>query len=115
MHTVCNYAGRGSDEEGNPPAGRAGPDGAADLLAKIAEGAGGGWNILDPADLDRIKATKICPGCKLYGADLRSGDLAGANLSGADLSSANLTGADLSGTIMPDYRVCGANSIGECK
>jgi Pentapeptide repeats (8 copies)/Carboxypeptidase regulatory-like domain len=153
------------------------------LNAEIAEEATGGWNVLDPADVDRLKATKICPGCRLSGADLRFEDLTGAimpgvyltgaNLTGANLSGANLrsakmyhanlshanlshanltywadlswanlswanltgadlspgsqylsganltgtdlTGADLSGAIMPDYRVCNDNSIGECK
>lgn len=102
----------------------------------------GGWNFLDPVDLARLLATKICPGCRLYGAeldstDLRAADLCSANLAGADLSGANLSGADLSpgtkylsganltgtnltganlsGTIWTDGRVCGDNSIGECK
>ncbi|MBE0605930.1 MAG: hypothetical protein IH610_06525 [Deltaproteobacteria bacterium] len=69
------------------------------LNAKISVAPAGGWNVLGPADLGRLKATKICPGCRLYGAGLRSEDLTGANLSGA---------------IMPDYRICNDNSIGEC-
>ena len=83
----------------------------------IAEAPTGGWNVLDPADVDRLKATKICPGCRLYGADLRSEDLTGAdlnsaNLSGADLSSANLSGALLSGTYLVGANLSGANLSG---
>jgi len=70
------------------------------LDAKIAETATDGWNVLDPADVDRLKETKICHGCRLYGADLHSEEL---------------TGANLSGTIWTDGRVCGDNSIGECR
>jgi len=80
------------------------------LNANIAEATTEGWNVLDPADVDRLKATKICTGCRLYGADLRSEDLAGADLVGADLTGANLTGA-----IWPDYRICNEGSIGECR
>ena len=48
----------------------------------------------------------------LTGADLSPGS---KYLSGADLTGADLTGADLTGAIMPDYQVCGDNSIGECR
>ena len=53
-------------------------------------------------DLEKLKATKSCPGCdltwaNLAGADLSNADLNGANLSGADLNGAYLQGANLSG------------------
>ena len=80
--------------------------------AEIAEAATGGWNVLDPADLDRLKATKICPGCRLYGADLRSEDLTGANLTGANLSRADLSSANLTGAVLPGVYLTWANLTG---
>jgi Pentapeptide repeats (8 copies)/Carboxypeptidase regulatory-like domain len=82
------------------------------LNAEIAEAATGGWNVLDPADVDRLKATKICPGCRLYGADLRSEDLTGADLGSANLSRADLSSANLSGALMPGVYLSGANLTG---
>ena len=82
------------------------------LDAEIAEATTGGWNVLDPADVDRLKATKICQGCRLYGADLRSEDLSGADLSSANLSTADLSSANLTGAIMPGVYLSGANLAG---
>ena len=79
------------------------------LNAKISGEATGGWNVLDPADLERIKATKICPGCRLYGADLRSVDLTGANLIGANLIEADMAWADLTGAILMQANLSHAN------
>ncbi len=82
--------------------------------AEISVAPAGGWNVLDPGDLDRLKATKICPGCRLYGAGLRSEDLTGANLTGAMmagvyLTGSNLGGADLSGANLSSARMVRAD------
>ena len=69
-------------------------------------------SVLNRADLDRLKATKLCPGCALSGADLAFWNLSGATLSGANLNGANLTGADLSGSSLNLACLSGANLSG---
>ena len=82
------------------------------LNAEIVEASPSEWNVLDPADVDRLKTTKSCPGCRLHGADLRSEDLAGADLSSANLTGADLSGANLSGAFLPGVYLIGANLTG---
>lgn len=53
--------------------------------------------VYNQADLDRLLATKQCPGGNLAGVGLTNADLAGANLERADLSGAKLAGANLAG------------------
>ena len=68
--------------------------------------------VLNRADLDRLKATKFCPGCALSGADLAFCNLSGAIISGANLNGANLTGADLRGSSLNLAYLNGANLSG---
>jgi hypothetical protein len=72
----------------------------------------GSGGILNQADLDRLKATKSCPACNLYGADLAGADLGLANLGGADLRGAILAGVNLSGANLGGSRLSGANLSG---
>jgi len=56
----------------------------------------------NPAHVQQLIETNICPGCDLSGADLSQAhiigaDLREANLQGANLIEANLEGADLTG------------------
>ena len=50
----------------------------------------------DPAQVQQLLQTNICPGCDLSGADLIWANLTRAILGGANLSGANLSGANLS-------------------
>ena len=87
------------------------------LNAKIVEAATAGWNELDPADVDRLKATNLCTGCRLYGAylhleDLTGADLSSSNLTGADLGGANLRGATLGWAYLTGADLAGADLTG---
>ncbi len=89
----------------------------ATVNAAITDAASGDWNVLDPADFDRLMATGNCPGCRLYGAALGSASLSGAclpsaNLAGADLRSADLSGANLTGTYLTGADLSGASLSG---
>lgn len=66
----------------------------------------------NPAHVQQLLETGMCPGCDLSGADLSTehligADLREANLAGANLQNANLEGADLTGANLE-----GANLIG---
>ena len=81
---------------------------------------------LSYADLDRarLRGTSL-RNANLRGASLRNADLTGADLSGANLEYAVLSGAIMEGvrmdgsrlnqSTMPDGRVCGEASVGECR
>lgn len=84
---------------------------AADLAYTDFANADLGYADLSRADLK---------GATLTGADLTNADLTGADLSYAILRDARLgdaviTGARLSGAVWPDHRVCGRDSVGECR
>jgi len=71
----------------------------------------------DPADVERLKATRSCALCDLSGEDLsgamlQKSDLSGANLSTAKLYKADLTGANLKGTNFTGTDLSGANLTG---
>lgn len=71
----------------------------------------------EAADLQALLDTKVCNGCDLAGADLRSKQLEGArlkwtDLSRADLRGANLSGADLTGAVLERAKLDGANLQG---
>lgn len=55
-----------------------------------------------PEDLDRLKATKNCPGCDLRDASLKGAQLEQAGLEGANLMGANLEGANLQDAVLDD-------------
>jgi uncharacterized protein YjbI with pentapeptide repeats len=62
-----------------------------------------------PEDLERLKATKNCPGCDLRGADLHGASLEGVGLEGANLMEANLEGANLQDAVLDDASLEKAN------
>ena len=70
------------------------------------------WNVFSPEDYDRLVATGLCLGCRLYGADLSSANLAGADLRSANLTGADLSSANLAGALMVGVYLTGANLTG---
>jgi uncharacterized protein YjbI with pentapeptide repeats len=81
----------------------------------------GNASAFNPADLQKLKATKNCADCDLSGAvlihwnlseaDLSGANLAGANLTDAFLAGANLMGANLSGAILIGSSLANANLL----
>lgn len=70
-----------------------------------------------------LKTTRLCPGCRLIGIELRDANLEGANLKNADLRwskfdfvnfnhadlrGANLQYVDFNGVTLKDTNLCGA-------
>ncbi|WP_237397130.1 pentapeptide repeat-containing protein [Okeania sp. KiyG1] len=72
----------------------------------------------DPADLEQLLSTRICPGCDLSGADLSDTELSGAQMQEANLQEAlfnratwqgaNLQGANLQGSVGSEANLQGA-------
>lgn len=63
----------------------------------------------DPADVEKLWATKNCVDCDLSGAVLRRAYLSDANLSGANLEWANLRDANLTNAKLTGANLSGAN------
>lgn len=69
-------------------------------------------SLFESKEVQRLRETKVCPGCDLKGANLADTDLTGVDISGADLSSANLTNATLNNANLSHAIFNGTSLIG---
>lgn len=93
----------------------------ADLLNANLRGADLAYTDFAKASLGYADLSRAdLKGATLTGADLTNADLTGADLSYANLRDARLGGAVITGTLLsgavwPDGRICGRDSVGECR
>ncbi len=69
--------------------------------------------LADPAQVQQLLQTNLCPHCDLSGANLSSATLTEADLTGVNLIGANLDDVLLSGATWTDGKaICGHGSTG---